>query len=587
MKLFFYPLSIILTILSLSCTEQITKSEEQVGSDTLYNGIVLPDEWPPNYDAITRNPMPVPYLDNPPAVIPIDVGRQLFVDDFLIEKTTLQRTFHQPDIYNEPVITPTEKGPGMYAAPFSGGACYDPADKLFKLWYTRVKPHATSYATSIDGIHWDKPELDVESGTNIVINPDVFDSNVILLDQWAKDPNERFKYFASEMSESSEGWYVAYRTSADGIHWSESKDGSSIWGDRSTAFYNPFRKVWVFSQRTEDKNGWRARSYVEGPTADDMLAEITFNDLDNVQGKSVHWTGADRLDPRHTDERFRDIHPQLYNLDASPYESIMIGQFSIWQGPENNVCEELNIQKKNDILLGFSRDGFHWDRPSRERFIASTFDEESWRYGNVQSCSAGPLIVGDKLYFYFSGQAAPQVGGPWDTDASTGLAMLRRDGFASMDAGNKTETLTTRPVTFQGKSLFVNVDCPGGELKVEVLNSEGNVIEPFTLANSESVSLDKTLVQMNWQGADDLAALTGKPVRFRFHLRNGSMYAFWVSPDESGASYGYVGAGGPGFNGPIDTVGNPIKFAQEGTTFFQCEPEKKTASRDVTLDAKI
>lgn len=70
MKLFFYPLSIILTILSLSCTEQITKSEEQeeqVASDTIYNGIVLPDEWPPNYDAITRNPMPPVTLPAPMA----------------------------------------------------------------------------------------------------------------------------------------------------------------------------------------------------------------------------------------------------------------------------------------------------------------------------------------------------------------------------------------------------------------------------------------------------------------------------------------------------------------------------------------
>ena len=34
-----------------------------------------------------------PYLVSPPAVIPIDVGRQLFVDDFLIEQTTLTRVF--------------------------------------------------------------------------------------------------------------------------------------------------------------------------------------------------------------------------------------------------------------------------------------------------------------------------------------------------------------------------------------------------------------------------------------------------------------------------------------------------------------
>jgi hypothetical protein len=45
-------------------------------------------------------------------------------------------------------------------------------------------------------------------------------------------------------------------------------------------------------------------------------------------------------------------------------------------------------------------------------------------------------------------------------------------------------------------------------------------------------------------------------VRFRFYLTEGDLYAFWVSPDESGASHGYVAAGGPGLTGPTDTVGS-------------------------------
>ena len=49
--------------------------------------------------------------------------------------------------------------------------------------------------------------------------------------------------------------------------------------------------------------------------------------------------------------------------------------------------------------------------------------------------------------------------------------------------------------------------------------------------------------------------MAGKTVRFRFHLANGSLYSFWVSADESGASDGYVAAGGPGLAGSMDTVG--------------------------------
>jgi len=53
--------------------------------EVLYNGIVLPSEWPPRItDPKSRSPREVPYLEHPPRVINIDVGRQLFVDDFLI-----------------------------------------------------------------------------------------------------------------------------------------------------------------------------------------------------------------------------------------------------------------------------------------------------------------------------------------------------------------------------------------------------------------------------------------------------------------------------------------------------------------------
>ena len=66
---------------------------------------------------------------------------------------------------------------------------------------------------------------------------------------------------------------------------------------------------------------------------------------------------------------------------------------------------------------------------------------------------------------------------------------------------------------------------------------------------------DATLAQVRWEGADDLSALAGQAVRLRFHLTKGSLYAFWVTPDRSGASHGYVAAGGPGFAGSVDTVG--------------------------------
>src|SRR5690242_9802525 len=60
----------------------------------LSNGIALPAGFPLQRIATQSYQIPS-YLTNPPAVIPIQVGRQLFVDDFLIEQTTLTRVGHR------------------------------------------------------------------------------------------------------------------------------------------------------------------------------------------------------------------------------------------------------------------------------------------------------------------------------------------------------------------------------------------------------------------------------------------------------------------------------------------------------------
>jgi hypothetical protein len=110
--------------------------------EILYNGIELPDQWPPQKDKLTRDLMDVPYLDAPPAVIPIDVGRQLFVDDFLVEESTLNRTFHQPEIYKEPVIKPEEKRAGKCGTPASDPM--QPVTQPAKTALTGSSPNSTS-----------------------------------------------------------------------------------------------------------------------------------------------------------------------------------------------------------------------------------------------------------------------------------------------------------------------------------------------------------------------------------------------------------------------------------------------------------
>src|SRR4029434_5390312 len=121
----------------------------------------------------------------------------------------------------------------------------------------------------------------------------------------------------------------------------------------------------------------------------------------------------------------------------------MVRLFRVWRDqPEN-------LNKPNNVVLGYSRDGWHWSRPDRRPFCPVSDQQGDWNANNVQSAGGGFLVVGDELYFYVSGRSGRPRGTKPGT-VSTGLPTLRRDGFASMDADEAGGTLTTRAVRFSG-----------------------------------------------------------------------------------------------------------------------------------------
>ena len=103
--------------------------------ELLHNNI----RWTDAYLNTPADAQNVPYLLSPPEVIDISRGRQLFVDDFLIEETDLTPEYHRAKKFEgNPVLYPekpweTEHCP--VACPKSGGVWYDEEEGLFKMWY--------------------------------------------------------------------------------------------------------------------------------------------------------------------------------------------------------------------------------------------------------------------------------------------------------------------------------------------------------------------------------------------------------------------------------------------------------------------
>ena len=490
-----------------------------------------------------------PYLASPPEVIRIDTGRQLFVDDFLIEESSLYREFHraeyharnpllapeQPWEIDDPYATATKTPPNPAAMLYSDGVFFDPSDRLFKMWYMAGYQQHTALATSTNGIDWRRRTSNVIPGTNIV-RKHRRDSTTVWLDLNERDPSARFKMAWTPMEGNR---LLRLSTSPDGIHWTD-RAGAGPAGDRSTCFFNPFRNRWCFSLRVDDSLLGRVRGYAESPTF--IGAKWSGND-------SVAWVAADTDDRAQPDGR----NAELYNLDAVAYESVMLGMFAIFHG------EESNREKSNDLTVAFSRDGFHWSRPSRDAFIGVSDRQGDWNWANVQSAGGVCLVVGDRLHFYVSGRAGVP-GTSLPGRCSTGLATLRRDGFASVTdhwpatiarpIGGHASALITRPVQFSGAHCFVNADVEGA-MRVEVLDRSGKAISGFTAAQCQPVTGNQTKHAVRWGGAA-LGSLANSVVRFKFVLDRARLYAFWVSPSPRGESRGYLGAGGPGYGSTLD-----------------------------------
>lgn len=507
----------------------------------LYNGIELPDIWPPKVpvSAVLEGMSPF-YLLSKPDVIDISLGRQLFVDDFLIAHSTLKRVWHQAEYYSaNPVFFPEEEwemtAEGAVAAPFSDGVWYDESDSKFKMWYMAggrgyETGFVTCYAESADGITWTRPSLNYVKGTNIVLKGLNRDSNTIWIDKTESNPNLRFKMFV--VAEGKSHWGYHYYTSSDGKYWRSVNESGKI-ADRSTVFYNPFRGVWVWSLRHNLRLSSsvlvRGRDYMEH-------ADVVAGNKKAFANLESFWFGPWPDEPKHP--VYTQVQPAIYNLDAIGYESLMLGVFSSWAGPENGVCASDKVIKRNQLLLGYSRDGWSWFRGDFTPFCAVDAITDAWNNGNIQSAVGSPLIVGDKLYFYMSGrrlnEAKKEV-------ISTGLATLRRDGFASMSGSGE---VVTEILKYSGNHLFINA-AVRGSMTVELLDENGGVIPGFSAGECNVVKADGCKIMVSWKEHSNLRPLNGRNLKIKFQLEDADLYSFWISQTEDGKSSGYTAGGGP------------------------------------------
>ena len=536
-----------------------------------YNGIVIPAGWKFRVDNTYGYKTTPPYLlpadqgGYAPEIVNVDVGRQLFVDNFLIDSTTLSTTYHQAKTMEQPILVGDQEWESTTAYLASGGVWYDMEEKLYKMWYTAGFAGIMAYATSEDGIHWVRPET-ASNGSNLILRSmkGVAGSSVWL--DYNAPADERYKMLI-RLTERQTGYMGAANlyTSSNGILWKALTDAdgniatSGRMGDRSTFYYDEFNNEWVFSIRYITTAGY-ATSYVLNDSRTrarhsgstfleasqwDYWNEVADGDLPQF------WLKTDASDPIDTTQG-NEI-PQLYNVDCIAYESVMVGLQQLWYGPKNEISEQKQIPKITEIQASYSRDGFYFDRPARGlgkgyALIPASRTSGTWDYGYLSTSTGGILVGDDEIRIYYSAISGLYDKGNGMIEKSAycggaiGYATLRRDGFASLDGSGE---LLTKPLTVTKpvKYLFVNAKTDGGSLRAEILDRDGGVLEGYSAEDCVPFSGDSCCTKLTWKNASDLSFLRGKGFRIRFIMENGELYSFWLSADPEGASGGAVAAG--------------------------------------------
>ena len=230
----------------------------------------------------------------------------------------------------------------------------------------------------------------------------------------------------------------------------------------------------------------------------------------------------------------------IYEADGFPYESTWLNCFSMtcYHPPSKEERRERNLLpnrpwlKRNWIRLAGSRDGRHWYYlGDREPFI-DLGAEDSWKPHYLRMANlvtvGGPILRDDELWFYYRGMSIDGPKSVWRKSA--GVAILRRDGFASFNADEEPGLVITRPLVFEGDGqLCVNADVgEGGYVRVSLLDEEGEVLENFTEKDSRAVRQDTTRAELCWKERDTVAELKDRYIRLAFHLKNARLYSFWV-----------------------------------------------------------
>ncbi len=438
----------------------------------------------------------------------------LFVDDFPVEtRTGLARTYHPFQKFaGNPVLQATQPWEGVVY--IYGTVLPNETHTGYRMWYHSLPPDGGNrlmYAESADGISWTKPNLGIVSWNGSTDNNIFIARNnkehipSILHTPW-EDAQRQYKLI--NYNGSLGGFIGAY--SPDGIHFTSEPTNPLVTGTGDVGNF-----IWDYH-----KSAYVGYVKLNGTVAGQRRRSVGIS-------TSQNWTDWSTptliLTPDSFDDRWAvgNQKTDFYGLCAFPYESMYIG--FVWVLRVTGYvtgCQDGPIF----VEVVTSHDGVHWIREEGDRpAILPLGPAGAWDDG-MAFTPQHPLVEHGAIKLYYGAIDGSHCGSGWG--GGVGLATLRKDGFASLDAGVEGGSVTTRKLAGATGALHVNcTTAADGSVRVEVQDANGDVVPGYAESDCTPLQGDLLDSAVVW-GPRTILPAGVSPLRLRFALQNASIYSF-------------------------------------------------------------
>lgn len=478
---------------------------------------------------------------------PIDLGdrRELFIDDYLVDEMTNVQLLVHPPVPQEIAVTGDK--------PWDGNGCgyftvlHDKRESVYRMYYhawqipTGLEPGGPltiAYFQSADGIVWERPNLGLvefqgSKENNIILDKmgdgkECHDFSPFIDENPAATPEGRYK--ATGAGGKTENGVWAYQ-SPDGIHWTPMADGpvfsKGAFDSQNVSFWSAKEQQYVLYYRTFSEGGYKGTRLVNRAVSKDYIhwteeGAITFPEGEGPRPEAQYYVSQIKAYERA---------PHLYiGFPARYVDNGLTASTPLL--PEWDLREKrITVQPRygtaiTDSVYITSRDGRHF-RQSNDVFLRPGLrTKHNWSYGD--NYLAWHVVETDSLRDDSPRELSLYATESYFTGRDSRLRRysLRIDGFASIHAKLQEGEFTTKPLTFSGKELSLNVaTSAAGMVKVEIRDETGAPIPGFTLADSDPIYGDSLDRRVSWKSEKSVEALSGKTVVLRFVMREADVYA--------------------------------------------------------------